>query len=80
MLDAVNSGRIPPNLVKKVQVNTVTYTEAPKQSYRSGPGNPGFSRRPGDSLSVERRGVERLGLPGPGMVRFGLARQGKASI
>jgi hypothetical protein len=36
MLQAVLSGRIPPNLVKKVKVNTVTYTEAPKQRYRSG--------------------------------------------
>ena len=42
MLDAVNSGRIPPNLVKKVQVNTVTYTEAAKQSYRSGRRRPWF--------------------------------------
>jgi hypothetical protein len=42
MLDALNSGRIPPSLVKKVQVNTVIYTEAPKQSYRSGRRKPWF--------------------------------------
>ena len=41
MLDAVNSGRISPHLVKKVQVNTVRYTEAPQQARRM----PWFLRR-----------------------------------
>lgn len=42
MLNAVNTGLIPPHLVKKVKVNTVNYTEAPKQRYRSGRRKPWF--------------------------------------
>jgi hypothetical protein len=42
MLQAVLSGRIAPNLVKKVQVNTVNYSEAPKERYRSGRRRPWF--------------------------------------
>jgi|EndMetStandDraft_7_1072992.scaffolds.fasta_scaffold2804144_1 hypothetical protein len=34
MLEAVNSGRIPPHLVKKVPVNTLNYSEAPKRAPR----------------------------------------------
>jgi hypothetical protein len=46
MLDAVNSDRIPPQLVKKVKVNTVTYAEAPKPR-RAPPRRFGFLRYAG---------------------------------